>query len=184
MTPEWRLHRAARLLRAGGLVAHPTEGVWGLACDPLLPVAVLRLLAAKRRDPAKGLILIAHEFAALRPFLEATPDQIERARADWPGPVTWLLPAAPNVPWWLTGDHDSLAVRVTAHPTAATLCRAFGGPLVSTSANLSGRPAPRHSWQTRAQLGKTLDMVLAGELTTPGRPSTIRDAATGEVIRG
>lgn len=178
------MQHAARLLQAGRLVAHPTEGVWGLACDPLLPAAVLRLLAAKRRDPAKGLILIAHDFAALQPFLDTPADQIERARTDWPGPVTWLLPAAPDVPWWLTGDHDSLAVRVTAHPTAAALCRAFGGPLVSTSANLSGHPAPRHSWQARAQLGATMDFVLAGELTTPGRPSTIRDGATGETVRG
>lgn len=178
------MRHAVRILRAGGLVAHPTEGVWGLACDPLLSTAVLRLLAAKRRDPAKGLILIAHQLDALRPFLDAPPDQLDRARADWPGPVTWLLPAAPEVPWWLTGDHDTLAVRVTAHPTAAALCRAFGGPLVSTSANLSGHPAPRHSWQVRAQLGPTVGPILTGELTTPGRPSTIRDAATGERIRG
>jgi L-threonylcarbamoyladenylate synthase len=146
-------------------------------------MALLRLLAAKRRDPAKGLILIAHEPAALRPFLDAPADQWERAGADWPGPVTWLLPAAPETPWWLTGDHDTLAVRVTAHPTAAALCRAFGGPLVSTSANLFGHPAPRYSWQARAQLGLDVGLVLSGGLTTPGRPSTIRDGTTGDVIR-
>ena len=179
----WRLRHAVRTLRAGGLVAHPTEGVWGLACDPLLPTAVLRLLAVKRRDPAKGLILIVHQLDALRPFLDAPPDQIERAQADWPGPVTWLLPVAPEVPWWLTGDHDTLAVRDTAHPVASALCRAFGAPLVSTSANLSGHPALRHPWQVRAQLGNAVDMLLAGELATPGHPSTIRDAATGDVIR-
>lgn len=179
----WRLRHAVRTLRAGRLVAHPTEGVWGLACDPLQPMAVLRLLAAKRRDPAKGLILIAHEAAVLRPFLDAPADQWQRAGSDWPGPITWLLPAAPETPWWLTGDHDTLAVRVTAHPVAAALCRAFGGPLVSSSANLSGHPAPRHSWQARAQLDTAVDLVLAGELTVPGRPSTIRDAATGEVVR-
>lgn len=184
MSPGWRLNHAVRLLRAGRLVAHPTEGVWGLACDPLLPEAVLRVLAAKRRDPAKGLIVIAHEFAALTPLLDAPAGQIERAQGDWPGPVTWVLPAAPEVPWWLTGDHDTLAVRVTAHPVAAALCRAFGGPLVSTSANLAGHPPPRHPWQVRAQLGAAVDLTLAGELETPGRPSTIRDGATGDVIRG
>ncbi|MES1942615.1 putative translation factor [Salinisphaera sp. PC39] len=179
----WRLRHAVRLLRAGRLVAHPTEGVWGLACDPLLPEAVLRVLAAKRRDPAKGLILVTHDAAVLTPFLDAAPDQLERARADWPGPVTWVLPAAPQVPWWLTGDHDSLAVRVTAHPVAAALCRAFGGPLVSTSANLAGHAAPRHAWQARAQVGAAVDLFLAGDLDTPGRPSTIRDGRTGDVIR-
>lgn len=184
MLSAWRLQHAVRRLRTGRLVAHPTEGVWGLACDPLQPLAVLRLLAAKRRDPAKGLILIAHEPEALRPFLDAPAEQWRRAAADWPGPVTWLLSAAPETPWWLTGDHDTLAVRVTAHPVAAALCRAFGGPLISTSANLSGHAAPRHSWQARTQLGAAVDLALAGELTAPGRPSVIRDAATGDVIRG
>lgn len=183
MLASWRLNHAIRLLRAGRLVVHPTEGVWGLACDPLLPAAVLRLLAAKRRDPAKGLILIADRLAVLQPFLAAPPELIERAAADWPGPVTWLLPAAPEVPWWLTGDHETIAVRVTAHPVAASLCRAFGAPLVSTSANLAGHPAPLHSWQARAQLGAAVDLTLAGELQTPGHPSTIRDGATGEIIR-
>lgn len=179
-----RLRMAVRILRGGGLIAHPTEGVWGLACDPLQPHAVMRLLAAKRRDPGKGLILVAAEAQALSPYLAQLPDAMRaRAAATWPGPVTWLMPANPSVPWWLRGSHESIAVRVTAHPLAALLCRAYGGALVSTSANRSARPAARSVCQVRAQLRGHVAMVLAGTLQTPGRPSTIREAVSGEVVR-
>ncbi len=180
-----QLRRAARKLRAGGLVAHPTEGVWGLACDPLNPQAVMRLLAAKRRDAAKGLILIAHDAKALAPFVDAKGhDAWQRACADWPGPVTWLLPANAQAPWWLTGAHASIALRVSAHAASAALCRAFGGALVSTSANVAGRPPAVHGWQVRARFGAHVDALVAGALDTPGIPSAIRDGRSGAVIRG
>lgn len=178
---RWRLRHAARVLADGGLVAHPTEGVWGLACDPAQPSAVFALLTAKRRDPAKGLILIAAGTDDLLDYLGEPPPQA--ALADWPGPVTWLLPAAPDVPWWLTGEHDTIAVRVTAHATAAALCQAHGGPLVSTSANLAGRPPARNAWQARAALGGHIDWILSGDLDYPGVPSSIRDP-DGNYLRG
>ncbi len=179
-----RLQQAVRILHRGGLVAHPTEGVWGLACEPLNPQAVMRLLAAKQRSPDKGLILVAAHIDAVLPYLAPGNDAIlQQAEATWPGPVTWLMPAAPNTPWWLRGTHENIAVRVTAHPLAALLCLAFGGALVSSSANVSGHPAACHSWQVRAQLGEWVDMNLAGDLQTPGQPSEIRDAATGHSLR-
>lgn len=177
---RWRLRHAARVLAAGGLVAHPTEGVWGLACDPAQRSAVMAILQAKRRDPAKGLILIAASPEALGGYIaEPLP---AKALADWPGPETWLLPAAPGTPRWLTGDHDTLAVRVTAHATASALCAAFGGPLVSTSANRAGRPAARSGWQARAALRNDVDLFLGGMLDRPGIPSRIRDAG-GRTVR-
>lgn len=177
---RWRLRHAARVLAAGGLVAHPTEGVWGLACDPEQPLAVMALLHAKRRDPAKGLILVADEPGALIDYIDG-PLPAE-ALADWPGPETWLLPATPETPWWLTGAHDTIAVRVTAHTTASALCTAFGGALVSTSANRAGRPAARYGWQARAALGDDVDLFLSGALDRPGIPSRIRNAS-GQVVR-
>lgn len=179
-----RLRRAARVLRAGGLAAHPTEGVWGLACDPLDTTAVLRLLAAKRRDPDKGLILIADRPDVLAPFAADAPQPWQRACAAWPGASTWLLPANPATPYLLTGAHDRIALRVTAHPVAAALCRAFGGALVSTSANVSNRPGARHAWQVRARLGRHVDVIIGGRLSQPGQPSTITDAVTGAPVRG
>lgn len=179
-----RLRTALAALADGGLVAYPTEGVWGLGCDPANPLAVERLLRAKRRDVAKGLILIAHDFAALRPWIRLPPeDKLAAARQSWPGPATWLFPAADDAPCWITGDSDRIAVRVTAHPPAARLCRAWGGALVSTSANRSGEPTAESATAVRLRFGRHLDALLPGPLGGLGRPSTIRDVMSGYLVR-
>lgn len=178
------LQAAVAALADGGLVAYPTEGVWGLGCDPANPRAVDRLLAAKRRDVAKGLILIAHDFEALRPWVQLPPeDKLTAAMQSWPGPATWLFPAADDAPGWITGDSDRIAVRVTAHPPAAALCRAWGGALVSTSANRSGEPPAATATAVRLRLGRHLDALLPGPLGGLGRPSPIRDVMTGYLVR-
>lgn len=171
-------------LHAGGVVAYPTEAVYGLGCDPDNAAAVQRLLDLKQRSVDKGLILIAADEAQLECYVDlGDVTMAARVRASWPGPVTWLLPVRPGVPAWLRGAHTTLAVRVTDHPLAAALCRAFGGALVSTSANLSGQPALRDAAAVGAAFGETLDAILVGEVGGRERPSEIRDAATGEVLR-
>ncbi len=180
----WPLRLAAHLLRQGAIVAYPTESVFGLGCNPLDEAAVRRLLAIKRRDPAKGLILIAHSFAQLRPFTGPIPQQrLALVESHWPGPSTWLLPAAPWVPRWLTGSHSTLAMRVTAHPLASALCREAGMPLVSTSANLSGRPPARSPLQVRLRCGQDFDLLLHGATGGLAQPTPIRDALTGDRLR-
>ncbi|MBI3776109.1 MAG: Sua5/YciO/YrdC/YwlC family protein [Gammaproteobacteria bacterium] len=175
---------AARTLCAGGIVAYPTEAVYGLGCDPRNAEAVQRLLEIKQRDPLKGLILIAASFDQLKPYLVALDDNTRaRVLPTWPGPVTWLLPARDAVSPLLRGAHPTLAVRVTAHPLAAALCRAFGGALVSTSANRSNEPPARTAQQVRAQLGADLDYLLDGVVGSAANPTEIRDAATGAVLR-
>jgi L-threonylcarbamoyladenylate synthase len=174
MTPS-RLRAAARVVQAGGIIAYPTEAVYGLGCDPRNEQAVRRLLALKRRSPRKGLILIAADFAQLAPFLQPLTS---------PGPHTWLIPARPGTPRWLRGQYDTLAVRVTAHPLAAALCRACGHPLVSTSANLSGRPPARGALAVRRQLGTVIDCLLPGPTGGAAQPTTIRDLRTGRRVRG
>lgn len=173
-----------RRLRTGAVIAYPTEAVFGLGCDPYNEAAVRRLLKIKRRPPQKGLILIAAEFAQLVPFIEPLDTTI-RARIDatWPGPVTWLLPARSCVPTCLRGAHATLAVRVTAHPVAARLCRAFGVPLVSTSANISGRPPARSALAVRGQLNGLVDCIVPGTIGGMSRPSEIRHAISGRVVR-
>ncbi len=179
-----QLRTAARVLRAGGLIAYPTEAVFGLGCDPANAAAVLRLLELKGRPMEKGLILIAAAFEDLAPLLEPLPAAVqEKLDKSWPGPVTWLVPARPLTPEWLRGSHTSLAVRVTAHGPAAALCRAFGGPIVSTSANPAGRRPARTALQVRRLFGNAVDYVLAGEVGPFARPSDIRDAITDRVIR-
>jgi L-threonylcarbamoyladenylate synthase len=181
---SFRLGLAVRCIRTGGIVAYPTEAVFGLGCDPFNAKAVRRLLALKQRPQAKGLILIAAEFRQIEPLLEPLAAATwERVLASWPGPHTWLLPARPWVPVWIRGHHPSLAVRVTAHPVAAALCRALGGPLVSTSANLSRRPPARSVLALGLQFGDRIDALLPGRLGDLAAPTPIRDALTGATLR-
>ncbi len=183
MTP-WHLRQAAHALHHGGIVAYPTEAVYGLGCEPLDAVAVLRLLALKKRPMDKGLILIASDFQQLAPFVQTpAPGIMRHINATWPGPVTWLLPARVDTPYWLRGAHDTLAVRVTAHLQAAALCRAFGGALVSTSANPAGRSPARHPLRVRHYFDGRLDCILSGAVYSHTKPTEIRDALTGKVIR-
>lgn len=180
----WQLRRAVHTLDAGGLIAYPTEAVYGLGCDPLDPDAVLRLLALKHRPMHKGLILIAAEFAQLEPWLAPLPAARRRAvLASWPGPHTWIWPVSEAVPVWLRGAHISLAVRVTAHPLARALCAAFGGPLVSTSANPAGRRPARNPLRVRQYFPTGVDTILHGPCLGAAGPTRIRDARTGAVLR-
>lgn len=175
---------AVRRLRAGGIIAYPTEAVYGLGCDPDQPVALARLLSIKQRSPDKGFILIAADEAQLARYVDLSDAAMAaRVRATWPGPVTWLLPARPGVSTLLRGAHTRMAVRITAHPLAATLCRVFGGALVSTSANTRGRPALRDGDAVVAAFGEAVDFTVEGAVGGRARPSAIRDAVTGEVVR-
>lgn len=185
MISRFRLQNAAAIIRAGGVVAYPTEAVYGLGCDPLNPEAVHSLLAIKGRAVKKGVILIAADYEQVKPFVEEgalADERLAEIRASWPGPVTWVMPAAPHVPSWLTGGRDSLAVRVTAHAQSAALCRAAGMPLVSTSANRAGCPPARTALQVRLHCPGP-DMVLSGSTDRRARPSEIRDARSGKVLR-
>ena len=182
---SWSLACAVRALRDGGVVAYPTEAVYGLGCDPFNEHAVLRLLTIKGRAVDKGLILIAADHDQLEPLLLPCCDRIlAPVLESWPGPSTWILPAHPRVPVWLTGGSGGIAVRVTAHPLAASLCRRFGAPLVSTSANRSGRPPARTALRARRALGSRVDYFLTGSTGGAPRPSEIRDARDGRLLRG
>jgi L-threonylcarbamoyladenylate synthase len=179
-----KLRLAARCIRSGGIVAYPTEAVYGIGCDPWNGGAVSRILDIKQRPESKGLILIAADFQQLAPFVEQVEgDLMARIMASWPGPNTWLLPARSGVPHWLTGDHDTLAVRVTAHPMANALCRVAGGALVSTSANRATRRPARNALEVLLRLGPAADCLLVGDCGGRDRCSSIRDARSGEVLR-
>lgn len=173
------------ILDQGGVIAYPTEAVYGLGCDPFNETAVLRLLDIKQRPLEKGLILIAAEPSQLHAFISPSVFvQYPEVTASWPGPNTWLLPCKPDTPLWLRGIHDTLAVRVTDHPLAAALCRAFGKPLVSTSANPNGYDPARTAAEVKAMFNDgQLDMIVEGETGGLVTVSTIRDARTGKQIR-
>lgn len=173
-------------LRNSGVIAYPTEGVWGLGCDPRDEAAVLRLLALKQRDVAKGLILIASDEAQLAPFIDTaslSATQLAEVHASWPGPNTWIVPASNHAPRWITGAHDGIAVRVTAHPLVRALCEGFGGALVSTSANIASEPSPRTRAELDPRIVAGVDAVCDGETLGRAQPSTIRDARSGATLR-
>ena len=174
------LQQAARILRAGGLVAYPTEYCFGLGCDPCKRDTVLRLLRLKRRPVAKGLILIAADVSQVMSYVENIP---EKVLASWPGPHTWLLEPRAGVPGWITGQHPRIAVRITAHPMAAALCKAAGMAIVSTSANRGGGVPARTDREVVRLFGKEIDFVVSGMVGAAPAPTPIRDAVTGELVR-
>ncbi len=168
------LTRAVTVLRAGGVVAHATEGVWGLTCDPENESAVRQLLQIKSRSVDKGLILIGADAAQFAPELDAiSPAQQTTVTSTWPGAVTWVLPNQRFAPW-ITGSHRSVAIRVPGHDQARALCAQFGGPLVSTSANSAGQPAATTQAEATAAMGELVDLVLPGQTSGNPGPSTIR----------
>lgn len=179
----WSIRQAVKTLRAGGVIAYPTEAVFGLGCDPWNEDAVARVLDIKQRPWHKGLILIASDFNQLTDFIEPlSPEILQQIEATWPGPVTWLLPAKDTTPDYLTGEHNTLAVRVTAHAHTVALCRAAGHAIVSTSANLSGQQPAKTIRQVRWQLPH-VDAIVTGHCGGATKPSQIRDAQTGAIIR-
>ncbi len=183
MVNSWRVQQAAREIRAGAVIAYPTEAVWGLGCDPWNEEAVERLLAIKNRSVVKGLILVAdniHQFDFL--FEDFPQEWIDRMASTWPGPNTWLVPHQGLLPEWVTGMHDTVALRVSDHPQVRDLC-SMVGPLISTSANPQGRPAARTRLRVEQYFRGQIDLILGGQLGGRKNPSVIRDLATGKVIR-
>lgn len=180
----FHITRAVAALHHGGVIAYATEAVWGLGCDPLNEHAVLRLLALKQRDIRKGMILVAADVAQLAPFLHGlTPAQHRTLTSSWPGPNTWLIPNNGAAPHWITGGRNTVAVRVSAHPQVAALCHAFGGPVVSTSANPAGRAPARTALAVRRYFHGQLDDILPGRVGSTGKPTTIRHLLTGATVR-
>ena len=184
LSSSLNLVSAARAIADGGVIAHPTESVWGLACDPSNPDAVHRLLQLKNRPLEKGLILVSGDAGDFGDLLHnLSGDQRARIDATWPGPVTWLVPHFDQVPPWISGIHHSVALRHTAHPFTAALTRAFGGAIVSTSANPAGCQPARHKFQVLRYFGDQLDFVGGGDTGGRRAPSEIRDAASGRIVR-
>ena len=167
-------------LRSGNTIAYPTEGVWGLGCDPKNNKAIKKLLELKGRSYEKGLIIIGSNFEQFEEYSFAGRYR-DKLMSKWPGPHTWLVPAKPNISELLTGLSDKVALRLSNHKTVIHLCEAFGGAIVSTSANKEGMPTLSNS----EEISKTFPEieVFEGELGGQGKPSTIQDAVTDLIIR-
>jgi len=181
---EFHVRKAAHILSDGGVIAYPTEGVWGLGCLPCFGDAMDRVLEIKGRDARKGLILVAADIQQLRPYLGPLPVSAEkRMLASWPGPVTWIAPASELAPEQVTGGRGTVAVRVSDHPIVRHLCEFSDSALVSTSANRSGHAPAASALALKIRFQRELDYILPGALGNQTGPSEIRDAMTGVVIR-
>ncbi|WP_131914316.1 L-threonylcarbamoyladenylate synthase [Celerinatantimonas diazotrophica] len=180
------LDQAVSALKRGEVIAYPTEGVFGLGCDPDNPQAIQQLLTIKQRAKEKGLILIAGSFEQLAPYVDIhslSESRRQQIFASWPGAVTWVLPTSKKTSDWVSGQFDTVAVRVTDHSQVIDLCQAFGKPLISTSANLSGQPAALCYEEVVAQLGNQLDTILQGQTGGRKKPSKIIDGRSGQIFR-
>jgi L-threonylcarbamoyladenylate synthase len=176
--------QAAEHLRAGEVIAYPTEAVFGLGCDPGNETAVRRILSLKGRPASAGLILIGDCYERFEPFIAPVSRELrQRALSAWPGPVTWLFPRSDSVPDWLAGHHETIALRLTAHPVSRDLCAAFGSAVVSTSANPDSATPAKTAGRVEEFFGSRLAGIVAGALGSGDRPSEIRDLASGAVIR-
>jgi L-threonylcarbamoyladenylate synthase len=173
---------ARRHLRAGRVIVHPTEGVFGLACLAFDPHACRRVSVLKRRPANKRFIVVVAHFEQIAHVLDVRQSEFTQLEQKWPNPETWILPASRVAPKWLCSDSNTIAVRVTRHAQFLRLCRSTG-PLLSTSANLPNRPPAVSLLQARHYFGATVDSYLSGRLTNMGKPSVIRDIQTGNIVR-
>jgi L-threonylcarbamoyladenylate synthase len=167
------VNRAVEILRLGGVVAYPTDTLYGLAVDPRSDVAARRLFTIKGRDAQVALPLIAADADQVEQAGRLGAIERRLAAAFWPGPLTLVLPATPILTPAILAGGDTVAIRVPAHAAACAVARAFGFCITSTSANLSGAPPTADPHVVRATLADRVDLLLDGGRLRGGPPSTI-----------
>ena len=181
------IEQAVHALQQGGVIAYPTEAVYGLGCDPKNLSAVKKILDLKQRKKEKGLILIASNFEQLKSYVGPLEKTIENKLLDsWQehrDAITWLVPVDKDVSIYLKGQFETLAVRVSHHPVVKELCDKFAGAIISTSANLATQEAARTADQVKQIFDDKIDFIIDGETDINAQPSEIRDALTDKVIR-
>ncbi len=181
---RWPIFQASQILQSSGVIAYPTETVWGIGCDPRQPSALRRVINLKKRDAQKGLILIAGDIKQFDFLLHDLPiEQKVKLENSWPGAVTWLVPHHNRVHPLVHGQFSTVAIRVSNHRIVKELCAQFNGPIVSTSANLAGQSTIQNAIQAMKFLGHDLDFILQGPLGDTSAPSRIIDLQTGHIIR-
>lgn len=179
-----RIRKAVKVLQQGGIIAYPTEAVYGFGCDPFNQDAVEKIREIKGRSSQKSFILIISDWCQVEALIQpVSKDIMQKMMASWPGPVTWVLPAKENAPSWICSENNTIALRFSAHPLANALCKKFARPLVSTSANRSNQAPYRHYTTVCREFDQQIDYIVKGKVGNLTRPTEIRDAITGEVIR-
>lgn len=159
----------------------PTESVYGLHCLPHHLNAIKKILQLKQRSEDKGLILIASCWAQLDEYIAPLPDRVkEKVESACAVPTTWIIPARQQVSPLITGEFNTVAVRITTHLFISCLCDLLNSPLISTSANISGQAVARSAAEIKAIFPEGIDLIIEGEVPPANQPSQILDAMTGE----
>lgn len=178
------IFNAVNTVKKGGLIIYPTESVFGIGCDPFNEKAVLRLLEIKQRPVEKGLILIASHVQQILPLIRPTnPQDLAHALKSWPGHNTWVFPKSDLVPSWLSGQFDTIAVRVSKHPIVVQLCNQLNSSIVSTSANISNQDVLETINELQLLFGDKINHYIDAPLGNESLPSQIRDARTLKTYR-
>jgi len=180
---EFAIRLAVHHIRQGGVIAYPTDTVYGLGCDPLNIYALEHLNALKQRAPGKGLILLAGKLEQLDDFIDLSEHTARQRLCPAKQPTSWVVPARAGLPVELTGGNDTIAVRVTDNPVVTRLCQILGHPLVSSSANPAGRPPARNSLQLHRWFHQDLASILIDNNAGTGRPSTLKHIHTQQIYR-
>ncbi len=183
LSSDDEIGRAAALIRAGELVAFPTETVYGLGANALDPDAIDKIFAAKGRPPGSPLIVHVSSIEMARGLVREWPERAEKlVRIFWPGPLTLVLPKQPHVPDRLTAGLDTVGVRMPANPIAQALIQEAGVPIAAPSANLFTELSPTTAQHVRDSLGDCVAMVLDGGRTTVGIESTVLSLANSDAV--
>lgn len=176
------INHAAEVLLGGGVIAYPTEGVFGLGCMPDDIDAVMRLLDIKQRELDKGLILVAGKREQLEGWIRSE-DLARMPEINPAMPVTWIAQPGPKVLPIIRGSNAGVAVRLTGNPVAAAICDACDSPITSTSANIAGRPVVRNKIALRRSFGDLVDYIAPGNCGPASGPSEIRVLEDGRILR-
>ena len=180
---SFRIKSAAFVCNHGGIISYPTESVFGLGCNPQNLNSVNKLLQLKNRPVEKGLILIAAHVEQLQAYIAVSTATLRETIEKQTMPTTWLVKPSHSVPYWITGQHKKVAVRITQHPITKQLCNQLDYPLISTSANPSEKLPARSSLKSRIYFGNNVDYYISGELGALKNPTQIIDFETSEIIR-
>lgn len=183
-TSTRQINHAAQILQQGGLIAYPTEAVFGLGCLPDKTESIQKLLQLKQRPIEKGLILLASDLSQLMPYLSPIePVILKKIEASWPGPTTWILPTPETTSSLIKGHFNTIAVRISAHPIVHELCHQCQSAIISTSANITGQEMSYSAFDVRQHFTDNLDYILDGSLGDSDKPTEIINAITDQIIR-
>ena len=187
MAFSWKIFLGVKWIKSGRVIAYPTESVYGLGCDPNNLAAVSQILKIKQRSYKKGLILVASDVQQIIPYLDnPSPQILKRISAASNQVVTWLIPANKKLSTLLTGEHGKvkkIAIRISKHPIIYSLCQQLGHPIVSTSANISGKSMTWSARGVKYHFKNKIQYILNAQSGTQTKPSEIRDILTNQQIR-